>query len=295
MKRAREEFYSDSGSEPEEAGVKSTSDGRQQRALQAGLEKWRNRGEEEEEDDFPSNSDASDSEASSDDDSAEEGSAGQEIPIGQLIALKQDGSTAGPTSKARNRAVKAAAKGSFKREHKHRPVEMSSKRPVSVLRETLQTGRHHGRDPRFDALTAKGVGTGKVDDLARKRYSFLYDEKLPQEKREIQEAMKKTKSDAKKAELKEQLTRLSQQSQSEGARRRKDAASEQERAKRREARESGKTPYYLKKSEKKKQEMLAKYEELKASGKLERFMEKRRKKNAAKDHRYLPTRRPDAE
>lgn len=31
-----------------------------------------------------------------------------------------------------------------------------------------------------------------------------------------------------------------------------------------------------------------------ASGKLEAFIEKRRRKNAAKDHRYMPYRRPDA-
>jgi ribosomal RNA-processing protein 36 len=53
----------------------------------------------------------------------------------------------------------------------------------------------------------------------------------------------------------------------------------------------GKKPYFLKKSEKKKLELLAKYEELKSSGRLEKYMAKRRKKNAAKDHRYLPTSR----
>jgi ribosomal RNA-processing protein 36 len=58
---------------------------------------------------------------------------------------------------------------------------------------------------------------------------------------------------------------------------------------------AGKAPFYLKKSEVKKRELLAKYEELKDSGGLEKFMAKRRKKNAAKDHRYVPsTRRPAA-
>lgn len=33
---------------------------------------------------------------------------------------------------------------------------------------------------------------------------------------------------------------------------------------------------------------------LQASGKLEKFVEKRRQKNAAKDHRYVPYRRPEA-
>lgn len=52
---------------------------------------------------------------------------------------------------------------------------------------------------------------------------------------------------------------------------------------------AGKKPFFLSKSEKRKRELVAKYEELKSSGRLEKYMEKRRKKNAAKDHRYLPS------
>lgn len=61
-----------------------------------------------------------------------------------------------------------------------------------------------------------------------------------------------------------------------------------------EAVADGKKPFFLKKSEKRKRELVAKYEELKSSGRLDKYMEKRRKKNAAKDHRYVPsTRRQD--
>lgn len=35
------------------------------------------------------------------------------------------------------------------------------------------------------------------------------------------------------------------------------------------------------------------YEGLKEEGKLSKFMEKKRKKNAAKDHRWLPSKRQD--
>ena len=59
-------------------------------------------------------------------------------------------------------------------------------------------------------------------------------------------------------------------------------------AKEKEAVAGGKAPFYLKKSEKKRLELVAKYEALKASGGLDKYMAKRRKKNAAKDHRYLP-------
>jgi hypothetical protein len=58
---------------------------------------------------------------------------------------------------------------------------------------------------------------------------------------------------------------------------------------------AGKKPFFLKKSEKRKRELVAKYEELKAAGKLDKYMAKRARKNASKDHRYLPGRRGDGE
>jgi hypothetical protein len=54
---------------------------------------------------------------------------------------------------------------------------------------------------------------------------------------------------------------------------------------------AGKAPYFMSKAEKRKRLLVAQYEELKASGQLDKYMEKRRKKNAAKDHRYLPSKR----
>jgi len=41
-------------------------------------------------------------------------------------------------------------------------------------------------------------------------------------------------------------------------------------------------------------ELAEKYKELQRAGRLDRFLEKRKKRNAAKDHRYMPsTRRSD--
>lgn len=65
---------------------------------------------------------------------------GGDIPLGQLVALRQDGSTSAAAMKARARALKQS-KASFKREGRHRPMEMSSKKPVPVFRETLQGGK----------------------------------------------------------------------------------------------------------------------------------------------------------
>ncbi|CAK9153500.1 unnamed protein product [Ilex paraguariensis] len=41
-----------------------------------------------------------------------------------------------------------------------------------------------------------------------------------------------------------------------------------------------------------KQKLIEKYTELNTSKKLESFIEKKRRKNAAKDHRFMPYRRP---
>lgn len=75
------------------------------------------------------------------------------LPLGQLVELRQDGSTSGAAMKARARevarqarAVKAAGEGGVgsgkaDKRGKHMPMEMSSKRPVPVLREALQGGK----------------------------------------------------------------------------------------------------------------------------------------------------------
>lgn len=47
----------------------------------------------------------------------------------------------------------------------------------------------------------------------------------------------------------------------------------------------GKTPYYLKAGDKRKLDLLAKYQVLQEGGKLDKFMAKRARKNASKDHR----------
>lgn len=58
--------------------------------------------------------------------------------------------------------------------------------------------------------------------------------------------------------------------------------------------QKGKQPFFLKRSEAKRQELVARYKQLKASGGLEKVMQKRRRKNAMKDHRYVPASRAAA-
>ena len=182
-------------------------------------------------------------------------------------------------------------KHTFAREHKHRPVEMSSKQPVSVLRDsTLGLGdgsgimkRNRTRDPRFDSLS------GNYSERAfKKRFSFIFDEKIPEEQRNIKESLSKVKSSSKKARLEKKLQRLQQQLRTEEARRKQEARKQKVMESHREATRGQSTKFHLKRSEIKKQELLLKYNELKENGSLEKYMEKRRKKNAAKDHRYVP-------
>jgi ribosomal RNA-processing protein 36 len=65
--------------------------------------------------------------------------------------------------------------------------------------------------------------------------------------------------------------------------------------KEREAVKAGKGAYFQKRSEKQRQKLMWQYQELKATGRLERYMAKRRKKNAMKDHRYVPASRRSAD
>ncbi|KAL4432830.1 hypothetical protein ABPG77_008156 [Micractinium sp. CCAP 211/92] len=243
--------------------------------------------------DSQSDSEEDGSSGSDSEDGAGAGEGGEDDgpTLGQLVALRQDGSTSAAAMKARARAARhAAASGSFKRGGKHRPAEMSSKRPVPVLRDTLQGGKREVRDPRFESLSAGQYS----EEQFKRRYAFLYDEKLPQERAELKAALKKAKGAGPRAELQAQLTRVEQQLRSEEARRRREGFKHQVKAKERAAVKEGKKPFFLKKSEQRRLELLAKYEELKATGKLDKFMAKRRKKNAAKSHKHLPGGRRDA-
>ena len=187
-------------------------------------------------------------------------------------------------------------KKAFSRDNKHRPVEMSSKKRVSVLRDaTLGLGdgsglmkKRHVRDPRFDSL-----GGEYSEKAFKKRYSFIFDEKLPEERRELKESLSKTKSDRKRERLQRQLQKITQQIKTEENRRKQEARRDKVIQRHKEATKGQTNKFHLKKSDIKKQELMLKYEELQASGGLERYMEKRRKRNAAKDHRYMPSGRQE--
>uniref|UniRef100_A0A8B9J9F1 rRNA biogenesis protein RRP36 n=1 Tax=Astyanax mexicanus TaxID=7994 RepID=A0A8B9J9F1_ASTMX len=149
----------------------------------------------------------------------------------------------------------------MKRLSKHRPEEMSAKKPVPFLRKVVPTKKMVSRDPRFDDLSGEFR-----PDVFKQTYNFIG---------EIRE---------KEAE------RMSTKNQ-DSARQRLEQQREKALQFKRQQRElvgQGHRPFYLKKSDKKKLELANKYTELKKSGKLENFLSKKRKRNANKDRRKLP-------
>lgn len=284
-----EDAGTSSGSEPEELPAT-------RRARGGGGGGGGESGSGDDDDDDGGDSDGPSTSGGGSDDDAEErrleAMLAEDVPLEVLARLKADG--LGPTGDAA-RAAAAAAKGrSFRRETKNRPQEASSKRPVSRFREVIQVPKQRGTDPRFDVLGG-GAGAGasasapsKELESQRKRYAFLYDEVIPAERAALKQRLKKERREPKRRELQAEITRLEQRLRDERERRKRSALEKGWKAEQKAAVDAGAKPFYLKKSEKRKRELVAKYEELKASGGLDKFMEKRRRKNASKDHRYLP-------
>ncbi|XP_065632149.1 uncharacterized protein LOC136068651 [Quercus suber] len=150
----------------------------------------------------------------------------------------------------------------------------------------------------------------------RSKYNFLFKKYLPDEIKEEQKKLDKSKdpyavnrfkhsivwmkpqkqlAKSNDAEIIDELNKniawIDKQLKSESVQHIDAAILAEHKKKQREAAKKGKRPFYLSKSTIWKQRLIEKYEYLKASGKLGTFIEKRRKKNVAKDHRYMPYRR----
>ncbi|GMH35145.1 hypothetical protein BSKO_03013 [Bryopsis sp. KO-2023] len=201
------------------------------------------------------------------------------VPFEVLEKLR---STGEKSVKVRKKAHKV------KRANKNRPLEMSSKRPISRFRNVLEgTGKKKmGKDPRFQSL----AGNYDVSRF-RQQYSFLYDEHLPDEEEQIKKKLKKSKNEETKQGLRDELRKVRGMIREEEIRRKKESLSRELKAGEMEAVKGGKRPFYLKKGEKKKRELVEKFKELQESGNLDKYMAKMRKKKASKDHRLIPSKR----
>ncbi|KAK3956071.1 hypothetical protein QBC32DRAFT_331880, partial [Pseudoneurospora amorphoporcata] len=188
------------------------------------------------------------------------------------------------------------------RTSKHAPVEMTSKKPVSRRREFLTNNdgpaKPKARDPRFAPPGLGGSISGGsravVDEIkARKAYSFL-DDYQEDEMKQLRIAIKKTKDAHEKEELQRAL--LSMESKKK-ARIRKDKEREllsEHKKKEKELIKQGKTPFYLKKSEQKKQLLVEQFASMKKS-QVDKAIERKRKKIAGKEKKALPLARRTAE
>ncbi len=77
-----------------------------------------------------------------------------------------------------------------KRANKNRPIEQSSKKAVPRFRDVLQVGNKAAVDPRFASGGLEEPAAKTSDkELWRKRYAFVFDELLPEEKQEAQRAL----------------------------------------------------------------------------------------------------------
>ncbi|RDL35125.1 DUF947-domain-containing protein [Venustampulla echinocandica] len=169
----------------------------------------------------------------------------------------------------------------FNRSSKHAPTEISSKKAVSRKRDVVPVPKREFRDPRFDTIS------GMVDDdKIRKAYSFL-DDYREDEMKELKTAIKNSKDEDKKEELKRVL--LSMESRKK-AQLRKDKAKEvldKHRKEEKEAVRMGKKPFYLKESEQKKRALVEQFGGLKGK-QLDRVIERRRKKVEGKEKKNMP-------
>lgn len=193
----------------------------------------------------------------------------------------QEPSSTEPSHEERRGERKYKSREELRRSSKHAPQEQSSKRPVSRKREIIADNRRQARDPRFDPMTGPPTDEYK----ARRAYAFL-DEYRDQEMADLRAQIKKTKDVNVKEDLKRQL--MSMESRKKAAKKKEeaDALIREHRKKEKELVAQGKTPFYLKKSEQKKQLLVNRYASM-SKGQVDKAIERKRKKVAGKEKKEL--------
>uniref|UniRef100_A0A2N9FI90 rRNA biogenesis protein RRP36 n=1 Tax=Fagus sylvatica TaxID=28930 RepID=A0A2N9FI90_FAGSY len=164
------------------------------------------------------------------------------------------------------------------------PMEASCKKPVGRLREVVQVPKKEEQEKLDKSNDPYAIN--------RFKHSVTWMRgNLPAERETLRKQLAKSNDPEIIDELKKNISWIDKQLKSESGQRTGSAILAEHKKKEREAAKKGKQPFYLSKSAIRQQRLIEKYENLKASGKLDAFIEKRRKKNAAKDHRYMPYRR----
>ncbi|KXJ92694.1 hypothetical protein Micbo1qcDRAFT_160464 [Microdochium bolleyi] len=187
------------------------------------------------------------------------------------------------------------------RAHKHAPTEQTSKRAVTRKREVIPQTIVKARDPRFDPTA------GEVDsDRFRRAYGFLdsyRDDELAVMKRTLRDATaaakpgatkrnKKLKdapilSEHERENLKREIASIESRKASQAAKDKHRELLDEHRKKEKELVKQGKTPFYLKKAEQKKQVLVDRFAGMK-KGQVDKAIERKRKKVVAKERRDMP-------
>ncbi|KAL6231547.1 rRNA biogenesis protein rrp36 [Aspergillus navahoensis] len=177
------------------------------------------------------------------------------------------------------------------RTSKHAPTVQSSKYAVSRKRTIVEPPSvPKSRDPRFDP-TIVGGRSGSGSSAPSDAYAFLDDYRAA-ELKALKEQLAKTKDVKKREALQREIRSMTDRLRAiENNKREKEILAEHKKREKQLIREGKKaTPYFLKKSDIKKQAMLKKYEGMKSKDRA-KALERRRKKAAAKERKEMPMER----
>ena len=165
---------------------------------------------------------------------------------------------------------------------KHAPMAQSSRYEVTRKRQVIEVPKMKARDPRFDAMQQRNAHTGNVD----KAYGFLA-EYQADEIAQLKTALKTTKDPFQQDLLKRKIGSMENRTKAKAAKEREQEVLRRHRKEERQKVESGKNPYYLKKSELKEQALVEKYKGMKGKDR-EKAIDKKRKKESQKEIKRMP-------
>lgn len=178
-----------------------------------------------------------------------------------------------------------------KRSSKHAPMVQSTKHAVTRKRTIIEPpATARSRDPRFDP-TVVGKNTHMPTGSSEKAYAFL-NEYRAKELKDLKEQMAKTKDPFQKENLKKQVRSATDRMRESENRKREQKILAEHKKKEKELIREGKksNPYYLKKSDLKKEVIKRKYNEMNSRDRA-KALERRRKKVASKEIKEMPMER----
>ena len=165
---------------------------------------------------------------------------------------------------------------------KHAPMAQSSRYEVTRKRQVIEVPKMKARDPRFDAMQQRNAHTGNVE----KAYGFLA-EYQADEIAQLKAALKITKDPFQQDLLKRKIGSMENRIKAKAAKEREQEVLRRHRKEERQKVESGKNPYYLKKSELKEQALVEKYKGMKGKER-EKAIDKKRKKESQREIKRMP-------